>query len=614
MATPHVAGVAAALWSYFPNCTSVQIRNVLNKSAKYMPKANPEEKCTPQYGHGLVQLSDAYDMITQGGCAAGGDNSIVTGGCDQLNNIDMTESPTTSSSPSTSPTKSKSPSTSFAPSTSPPTDFPTIGCADDEFGVMVRIITDYWANVDFNYWTITDMRGIEVWRVENHESDKIYDSVRKCLTKAPYTFTIHDGYGDGIPVNPVSDSFNVFVDGVKEIQGQTFTYKFEEKFAEEYTVPTITPTISPTDQMTDSPIISPTITPTISSTDQRTDSPTISPTQTITDCEDSDKVHVKVEITTNSNPLETKWLIKSTGSYEDIVMSSPIYTTNYTEYSSMKCLDIDEKFLFTIVDSNGLCDGYDKCGSYKLSLNNVSFVAGGGTEQRNFDDNYTISFPLEVTETDSPTATPTSSTTVEPTCPPNESAVSVEILTDKFAYVDKTSWTITNYDGEVLMSGEQLESSKTYFANGCLGQQEYNLTVVDEKGDGICGEPRNSCGHVKVFKDKTEIVSVGASLAENFEYITSKTFVLSPTDSPTGKPTKSTTTPIPTFSPTTSPTVAGCADVPPFDCVWLLNKEISDFNSYCSKMLPFVDEPVLKECGQNFLNFANMCEKNQPTE
>jgi len=323
---------------------------------------------------------------------------------------------------------------------------------------------------------------------------------------------------------------------------------------------------------------------------------------------------VKVEITTNSNPLETKWLIKSTGSYEDIVMSSPIYTTNYTEYSSMKCLDIDEKFLFTIVDSNGLCDGYDKCGSYKLSLNNVSFVAGGGTEQRNFDDNYTISFPLEVTETDSPTATPTSSTTVEPTCPPNESAVSVEILTDKFAYVDKTSWTITNYDGEVLMSGEQLESSKTYFANGCLGQQEYNLTVVDEKGDGICGEPRNSCGHVKVFKDKTEIVRVGASLAENFEYITSKTFVLSPTDSPTGKPTKSTTTPIPTFSPTTSPTVAGCADVPPFDCVWLLNKEISDFNSYCSKMLPFVDEPVLKECGQNFLNFANMCEKNQPTE
>ena len=103
MACPHVAGVAAALWSYFPNCTSVQIRNVLNRSAKYMPEANPEEKCTPQYGHGLVQLSDAHDMITQGGCAAGGDNSIVTGGCDQLNNIDKTDSPTTSSSPSVPP-------------------------------------------------------------------------------------------------------------------------------------------------------------------------------------------------------------------------------------------------------------------------------------------------------------------------------------------------------------------------------------------------------------------------------------------------------------------------------------------------------------------------------
>ena len=34
MATPHVAGGAALIWSYFPQCTNNQIRNALNVSAE----------------------------------------------------------------------------------------------------------------------------------------------------------------------------------------------------------------------------------------------------------------------------------------------------------------------------------------------------------------------------------------------------------------------------------------------------------------------------------------------------------------------------------------------------------------------------------------------------
>src|SRR6185436_10377269 len=33
MATPHVSAVAALVWSYFPRCNALQIRNTLNKSA-----------------------------------------------------------------------------------------------------------------------------------------------------------------------------------------------------------------------------------------------------------------------------------------------------------------------------------------------------------------------------------------------------------------------------------------------------------------------------------------------------------------------------------------------------------------------------------------------------
>merc|ERR1712238_61648 len=85
-----------------------------------------------------------------------------------------------------------------------------------------------------------------------------------------------------------------------------------------------------------------------------------------------------------------------------------------------------------------------------------------------------------------------------------------------------------------------------------MGDEIYTLKVVDGQGDGICSEPRSSCGYVKVFVDENEIVSVGESLANNFNNTANKPFKLAPTTSPTGKPTKSPTTSSPTSSPTSS--------------------------------------------------------------
>ncbi len=66
MATPHVAGVAALVWSYFPTCTGSQIRTTLGKSALDLGTAGRDTK----YGYGLVQARKAYDRIRTYGCGA----------------------------------------------------------------------------------------------------------------------------------------------------------------------------------------------------------------------------------------------------------------------------------------------------------------------------------------------------------------------------------------------------------------------------------------------------------------------------------------------------------------------------------------------------------------
>jgi len=66
MATPHVAAVAALVWSYFPTCTASQIRTSLGRSAQDLGTAGRDTR----YGYGLVQAKAAYDRIRSLGCGA----------------------------------------------------------------------------------------------------------------------------------------------------------------------------------------------------------------------------------------------------------------------------------------------------------------------------------------------------------------------------------------------------------------------------------------------------------------------------------------------------------------------------------------------------------------
>ena len=64
MATPHVSGVAALVWSHFPHCTAAEIRSSLNKHA--LDLGDPGRDV--HYGFGLVQAKATYDAINTLGC------------------------------------------------------------------------------------------------------------------------------------------------------------------------------------------------------------------------------------------------------------------------------------------------------------------------------------------------------------------------------------------------------------------------------------------------------------------------------------------------------------------------------------------------------------------
>jgi len=64
MASPHVAGVAALVWSHHASCTNKQIRAVLNATAQDLGDSGRDIK----YGYGLVQTKTAIDYITAKGC------------------------------------------------------------------------------------------------------------------------------------------------------------------------------------------------------------------------------------------------------------------------------------------------------------------------------------------------------------------------------------------------------------------------------------------------------------------------------------------------------------------------------------------------------------------
>ncbi|MGY1425900.1 S8 family serine peptidase [Lysobacter sp. A289] len=69
MATPHVSGAAAVIWSANPSATNQQVRDAMNSTALDLGAAGRDN----YYGNGLVQVFDATEALLGGGDGGGTD-------------------------------------------------------------------------------------------------------------------------------------------------------------------------------------------------------------------------------------------------------------------------------------------------------------------------------------------------------------------------------------------------------------------------------------------------------------------------------------------------------------------------------------------------------------
>ncbi len=84
MATPHVAGVAALVWSYHTNCTAQNVRDALNATAEDRGATGRDNF----YGFGIVKALDAKNYLDNG-CDGGGTpppgNNVLANGVAETN-------------------------------------------------------------------------------------------------------------------------------------------------------------------------------------------------------------------------------------------------------------------------------------------------------------------------------------------------------------------------------------------------------------------------------------------------------------------------------------------------------------------------------------------------
>jgi len=189
MACPHVAGVAARVWSNFPTCTNHQIRGALLKTAEDLGEGG----CDTKYGEGLVNAKAAYDLLLAGGCEAGGmATGESPGGCQQKENHGPTPAPT-----------------------------PEPPCPQD-CAVVVEVTTDNYH--EENKWTVKDADGAEVGGDDALAGPRETTRDRVCLNRAStYTFTITDQYGDGMCCGYGSGGYKILKEGgevLKESDGK----------------------------------------------------------------------------------------------------------------------------------------------------------------------------------------------------------------------------------------------------------------------------------------------------------------------------------------------------------------------------------------------------------
>jgi hypothetical protein len=313
MATPHVAGVAALVWSHFPSCTPYQIRQALIQSAE-----TRNGNCNIQYGFGVVDAKAAYDLLLENGCGgvSAPSASTYSGGCAFNSTLGIAPTPA-------------------------PTPF---NCNLNTF--ELSLVTDNYGSE--TSWTLKNSAGSQVASGSGYSSNNNY-VVNECVANGCYDFTINDSYGDGICCNYGTGSYSLKFNGNVVGSGGQFGQS-ETKNICTNASPTTTP--APT---TPAPTPAPT-----------TPAPTPGGT-----CSTNTFV---LELTTDNYGSETSWMLKKADG--TLVSNGNGYSSN-TNYNLPTCVDDGcYEFSITDSYGDGICCSYGS-GSYTLKLNGAEVGSGG---------------------------------------------------------------------------------------------------------------------------------------------------------------------------------------------------------------------------------------------
>lgn len=433
MATPHVAGVAALVWSHFPECSNNQIRNVLIKTALDRGDAG----CDVKYGFGIVQAKAAYDLLSAEGCDAGGVDpgqlsNAARGGCEQ--------------------------DPDYVP---PPTAAPTPFACDDTT-VTVELTTDaYGAETS---WELTDFNNVVQASGGGYQGNTDYE-INTCVTETTCKFTIKDSYNDGICCSYGSGSYAVIRDGVK--------YEGDGNFGSSDSI-TICPTPAP------SPAPTPAPTPCSGAKIQ------------LSVMTDSNPGQTRIRLRDNSNK---KWILKTNWNY--FAEPWTLYTEEvcYDEWDVSFRLQVDDKgkdgfeeggYYSLVINGVTIHDERTFNGRKDISTFNGTPpgpVPTGSPTLATPAPSAAPSTPLpseepSITPSDVPSTTPSEAPTA---CPGLVAKLS--LLTDGIP--GDTSWSIVDWlsDGEVEVGGPYTETNTMIIEEMCLPESCYVFTIKDN-GDG----------------------------------------------------------------------------------------------------------------------------------
>ena len=171
MACPHAAGVAALVWSNFPEFPADHLIEILETTAMDLPLSAPDGR-DMYYGHGLINAKLAYETVA----------SMMPGG--------------------------------FCP---------------HGVVVQVEVQTDSYGSSD-NSWKITNSTG-DVIAQELSFGDNALKTHEVCLEKtancsgSDYTFTMFDSYGDGMCCQWGNGFYKVLVHHELRIEGSKFGFE-----------------------------------------------------------------------------------------------------------------------------------------------------------------------------------------------------------------------------------------------------------------------------------------------------------------------------------------------------------------------------------------------------